>query len=418
MIGTHQDIDEKKKTELKLKKSEQKFRRYIDNAPIGIFIIDKDGNIQEINQTAVSLIGYDKKELLNMKIFDLQAQNAEKEMENTFNTLKHKGKANTECQFVKKSGERFYVRINAVEVSRRQYMCFVEDIDIAVKTRKVLQKQRAYFQQLFDKSPQAIALLNNQEQIIRINKSFEKMFGYKQQEIEGFKINDLVVPESRMEEAKAISKKVCEGEIYTGESVRVTKSGEEVHVIIYGYPITLDEDQYGIYAVYNNITKRKKEEEKIKYLSYHDQLTGLYNRRYFEEELDRLNKSRKLPISIVVADMDGLKEINDNYGHKKGDMYIKNAGKIFKKVTRNEDVVARIGGDEFAAVLPETDSKAAKKFCKRVMKKCKEFNKNNKKDQLGISIGYSTLNSWDKNLNTVFKKADRNMYQNKGRNRR
>src|SRR6056297_2302327 len=104
----------------------------------------------------------------------------------------------------------------------------------------------------------------------------------------------------------------------------------------------------GFLGIGLDITKRKQKEEEIKRLSFYDQLTELYNRRYFENELKRLDKSRQLPIIIIVGDMDNLKNINDNYGHKKGDEFIKKTGDILNNSVRKENVVARIGGDEFA----------------------------------------------------------------------
>jgi len=158
--------------------------------------------------------------------------------------------------------------------------------------------------------------------------------------------------------------------------------------------------------------KKKKEEKHIKYLSFHDEMTGLYNRRYFENEMLRLNKSRKLPISIIVTDIDGLKKINDNYGHKKGDEYIIMAAEILKKITRKEDIVSRIGGDEFAILLPYTDKKTVKNICKRIDIECNKLNKS-KKIPISISGGSATNEEKSEELEDLFQRADALMYKNK-----
>ncbi|MFW6282079.1 MAG: MASE3 domain-containing protein [bacterium] len=181
-----------------------------------------------------------------------------------------------------------------------------------------------------------------------------------------------------------------------------------------------------ILIVIRDITDRKmqekrlkREKEKIQYYSFHDQLTDLYNRRYFENELERLNYSRRLPVSIVVGDMDGLKTVNDNYGHRMGDKYLKKAADVFSNSTRTEDIVARIGGDEFAVILPETDNDSAQKFCDRLKEQCNKCNKENDLPlSLSISIGCATVSSKSQDLNEVFVEADRNMYENKGRSNR
>lgn len=287
-----------------------------------------------------------------------------------------------------------------------------QDIDDRKRTEKIITKHKAYFQQLFDKSPEAIALLDNDERIVKINDSFEEIFEYKSFEIKGKKINDLVVPDKKKKEAEKISKKIKSGHTYTAESIRKTKSGQEIYVNIKGYPITIENERLGIYIIYDDITDRKKEEKHIRYLSYHDQLTELYNRRYFESILERLNKTRKLPVSIIIGDIDDLKKVNDRLGHKEGDKYIKKTAQIINTVIRREDLAARIGGDEFAIILPDTDKDIAEKIIQRILDECKEENNINNIN-LSISLGYSVKTSYEQDINEVYKLADINMYENK-----
>src|SRR6056297_1919197 len=127
-------------------------------------------------------------------------------------------------------------------------------------------------------------------------------------------------------------------------------------------------------AFIRDITERKEEEKKIKYLSFHDQLTGLYNRRYFEDTIARLDRSRKLPIGIITADIDNLKQINDLYGHNIGDKYIKKTAKVIYSSVREEDIVSRIGGDEFAVVLPEVKRTDISNIKDRIQEKIKNIN--------------------------------------------
>jgi len=152
----------------------------------------------------------------------------------------------------------------------------------------------------------------------------------------------------------------------------------------------------------------------VEYLSFHDEMTGLYNRRYFENELDRLSNSRRLPITLLVADLDNLKIVNDNYGHKMGDEYIKAAAKILKKSSRDEDVAARIGGDEFAIILPETGFEEADTVYQRIKSNLIEYNEQNDLvAKLDISLGFSVKTEKGQSLNYIFKRADKIMYNNK-----
>jgi diguanylate cyclase (GGDEF)-like protein len=132
--------------------------------------------------------------------------------------------------------------------------------------------------------------------------------------------------------------------------------------------------------------------------------------------MERLDVSRKIPISIIIADIDGLKKVNDTYGHQKGDEYIKRAADIIADVTRKEDILARIGGDEFAALLPETSKMATKKIIERIKEK---LTTNNHKNEipLSISIGYSVKEDRNEELEEILKQADAMMY-NKKRNKK
>ena len=157
-------------------------------------------------------------------------------------------------------------------------------------------------------------------------------------------------------------------------------------------------------------------EEEIKYKTFHDKLTGIYNRRFFEEELERLDTKRQLPLSIIMADINGLKKINDSLGHKKGDKLLVKAANILKNVIRDEDILARWGGDEYAILLPKTGKQETKKVIKRINEKTTET----KKDQLTVSlgIGSATKTTSDQDITEILKQADKVMYKNKSSHRK
>ena len=134
--------------------------------------------------------------------------------------------------------------------------------------------------------------------------------------------------------------------------------------------IPLLKDQ--VVVVVRNITERKQAEDRLRYLGFHDMMTGLYNRSFFEEELKRLDAKRQLPLSIIIGDIDGLKLVNDTLGHRKGDQLIVKVAGIIKKACRTEDIVCRWGGDEFAILLPKTDTETAEQICDRIRKTCEK----------------------------------------------
>jgi diguanylate cyclase (GGDEF)-like protein/PAS domain S-box-containing protein len=162
-----------------------------------------------------------------------------------------------------------------------------------------------------------------------------------------------------------------------------------------------------------DITERKRNEEKLRYVSMHDALTGLYNRSFFEEEMRRLNGSREYPLTIIVADIDGLKLINDTMGHASGDSLLKACAAVLQKSLRGYDILARIGGDEFAVLLPRSDERSGKKIIKRIRVFCEEYNREHNELPLHISMGAATAQGETALLEDVLKKADDLMYRDK-----
>lgn len=167
----------------------------------------------------------------------------------------------------------------------------------------------------------------------------------------------------------------------------------------------------GTFGISRDITDKRKAEEKVKYLSFHDGLTGLYNRAYFDEELNRLDTERQLPITIVMGDLNGLKLINDTYGHSRGDMLLRNIADILKESFRKEDIISRWGGDEFISILPKTSVKDAESIIKRIKELCEE--KSTTEMPLSISLGISTKKSSSENIDDILKEAEDKMYKSK-----
>jgi diguanylate cyclase (GGDEF)-like protein/PAS domain S-box-containing protein len=157
----------------------------------------------------------------------------------------------------------------------------------------------------------------------------------------------------------------------------------------------------------------KQSEEKITYISFHDTLTGLYNRAYFKEELKRMNHPRFFPLSVVMIDVNGLKAVNDAFGHHQGDELLKNLAKILQSNSREVDVLARLGGDEFAIILPTTSISDVEAFSQRINNSCKQNYFQPAYLNPNISIGFATQEGALVNCEEIIKEADHKMYQNK-----
>ena len=160
-----------------------------------------------------------------------------------------------------------------------------------------------------------------------------------------------------------------------------------------------------------DISERKAAEEKIRYLSYHDKLTGLYNRAFFEEELRRLDCQRNWPLSIIIGDVDGLKMANDIHGHHVGDELLKKIAEILTRSCRKDDIIARWGGDEFAVVLPQTDYNDAAGVGGRITMLCEQSE--DLPVQPSFSWGVATKEYPEQNTESLIRKAELEMYKQK-----
>jgi diguanylate cyclase (GGDEF)-like protein len=164
-----------------------------------------------------------------------------------------------------------------------------------------------------------------------------------------------------------------------------------------------------------NIEKQRQElresEERYRYLSFHDNLTGLYNRAYFEEEITRLDSERQLPLSLIIGDINGLKLVNDAFGHQEGDKLLSKMAQILKDLCRKEDIIARWGGDEFAFILPRTNEKVAIEVCDRIKNACSRAER--EPIRPSIALGVATKDKVAQDIKQVVKDAEATMYRNK-----
>jgi len=167
----------------------------------------------------------------------------------------------------------------------------------------------------------------------------------------------------------------------------------------------------GILINFHDITDRKKKEDENLYLSYHDVLTGIYNRRFYEEEIKRLDTERNLPISIIIGDVNGLKLVNDAFGHDKGDELLQKAATVIQSACRTDDVVARWGGDEFVILLPRTNTKEAEEIVERIKELYSDVYVS--AIRVSISFGWDAKKETHHDILKVLKSAEDNMYKHK-----
>ena len=172
-----------------------------------------------------------------------------------------------------------------------------------------------------------------------------------------------------------------------------------------------NKNHVGVFGTIQDITRIRKTEEEIRYLSYHDYLTGLFNRRFYEEVLVKLDIDENYPLTLVMADVNGLKMINDSFGHAVGDELLQKASNVIKSGCRDKDVIARLGGDEFVIILTKTDAETAALVIKRLETLASREKIGGLK--LSIAFGSKTKTRKEENIQQVLKNAEDDMYRHK-----
>jgi diguanylate cyclase (GGDEF)-like protein/PAS domain S-box-containing protein len=308
---------------------------------------------------------------------------------------------------------------NLKRMSRADLVAHINTIDLRIEElettqadyqqrfERLLEKDEVY-RTLLDESSDPIFMFYPDGTYRYVNIAFADGVGKPQDQIIGRKISD-VFPPDEAEKRFSVMRWVFEnGKIRVFE-VRVPRSNGDRYYITTVKPI-LDEQKkvISVICISKEITERKRLEDELLHLSTHDALTNVYNRHFFHTEMERIANSRLYPICIVMIDLDSLKVVNDSQGHKAGDAYIQKAAALLKSCLRSEDILARIGGDEFVILLPQTSQIELMNILARL----KTEIKNQGNPLFNLSIGWA-IGEKGCSLDNLMQQADARMYKEK-----
>ncbi len=417
VYAIYEDISERRKVEKQMTREKALFERVLLDSPDGIAIFNSEGVVTRTNPAFEHLFGLDPGDALGHPLWDVVGRGAkEDDVRDNVDRLMEEKRVDHESVRFRKDGSEIHVSVRAtaitVQSGSEEYLAIYREITERIRWEEDLATERVYFENLFMNSPLAIALVDGDGSIQRVNSAFEKLFGYASWECIGRNLDGLIAPGELTEDAERLTRKVAKGGTIQAERSRRRKDGSWVDVQINAVSFPVTGGQTVIYAIYQDITERKIFEEKFRYFGYHDSLTGLYNSAFFEEEMRRLDTPRQLPVSLVMADVDNLKLVNDAFGHIEGDRLILEAGRILQSCCRQEDIIARCGGDEFVMLLPGTSLLEARSICDRIREACGR-RVTNSIIPPSIALGVAVKDEVTQDFIQVRKKADDDMYLDK-----
>jgi diguanylate cyclase (GGDEF)-like protein/PAS domain S-box-containing protein len=289
------------------------------------------------------------------------------------------------------------------------------DITERVQAEQALRENQDRLRQVVMNMPVMLDAFDENNRIIVWNRECERVTGYGAEEVLSHPDPLRLLYPNEADRLRMLKQIQVAGNYFRGMEWTLTcKDGKRKTVSWSNISSEFPIPGWISWAIGVDITSRKEVEEELRYISTHDNLTGLYNRAFFESEMARLFKSRMYPVSVVVIDVDGLKRANDLYGHAAGDELLKATALVIQTAFRSEDIVARIGGDEFAILLPYTDAQSGTEAVDRLQARIFENNSGANNVPVFISIGAATTGT-DLNLAEAFRLADSMMYEDKQR---
>ncbi|NMA25191.1 MAG: PAS domain S-box protein [Clostridiales bacterium] len=393
------------------------------NISDSVILTNMTGEIIYANRRAFELHGYSRDELIGRPTEILLAQPAPEEDQKAMLNVIAEGKTYTNVNISRRKDGSTFVCEYAVTALLDEYggiyatIGIQNDITDRIKMMEALKQSNEQLRATLLSVGEGVISTDAQGNITVMNPIAEELTGWTQEDATGrqfgsvFKIIGEATRKPHRDPAKIVLK--ASESFKTADPVLlISKKGTEIPVDIHASPIK-DENGFisGAVIVFRDFSEYRDRQKKIEYLSFHDPLTGLYNRRFMEDAISGADVRENLPLTIMTVDVNGLKLTNDAFGHKAGDQLLVTVAEILKKECKPNAVIARMGGDEFQVLMPGTSAEEAKTIKQSIIKAAESATV----DSVIVSLatGLSVKNDPGESIDTIIMNADNLMYREK-----
>lgn len=419
LVTSSKDITELKKLQREHEETLQRLQSMFSKHMAAMLIIEPDtGQILEANPSACEFYGYTKDEILQIKINDINMLPKE-EIKRLCAEALEKNRRYFMFPHRLKNGEIKKVDVYSSPIpydEKTVLYSIIFDITDREKLREELYQEKERLSITLKSIGDGVVTTDTKGLITSMNQSGEEITGWTEREAKNQPFSNIfnLCNEQTGQQIESPIARVLE----TGRTVSlenhtllVHKSGSHIPIADSASPIRHQNgDVLGVVMVFRDVSRDKRLQEQILFLSYNDALTGLYNRRFLEEEMKRLEAAENQPLAVIMGDVNGLKLANDVFGHEQGDYLLRKIAQILKENCRDTDVIGRWGGDEFLIFLPRTKLETARQIMKNIRKDCVD----NSKGIVQISLGMGcAIKKQREKLESVIQEAEERMYHQK-----
>ncbi len=397
------------KSDQALVESERQYRSLVENLNEVVYILDTEAKIKYISPNVTELSGYNIDEVSGMQFIDFVHPEDQADRVAQFLKVMAGISEATEYRFIKKDGTIVWIRTMGKPIYENEKVVGVQGVLTDITDRKQAEEELQFQAEILDSIGDYVTATDPDGRILYVNEAECRTFGKKRDDLIG-KTTEVY---GENPEHGALQKEIVEATnkkgYWRGEVVNYDKDNNPIYLDCRTWAMrNADGVVHTLIGISSDITERKQVEKKIRYLGYHDQLTDLYNRYYFEDSKEGL---KDIPqVSVIMTDINGLKLVNDTYGHEAGDELLKKYAKLLRQSFKQSDLFFRWGGDEFIVILKNTGEAESWELCNRLIKHCgKTFVKD---IPLSVSVGLSSKFKGE-DIDKAIREAEDMMYKNK-----